>query len=187
MADSEAVSPKKIIDPQLSHEVADHKSLCFSMTPTLKGVFFMRNYFALLLLSSSLSCFCSIANGQQEMAPCGQPWNSSLAAVEGTIDRVYFAVPPGSGKEGLHVDIKTLYGDKVTAHVFPRNCVEINPEKFIFRAGDDITIFGSLFFTENKRKRNICSAIIFRNSNKSLELRDPDSGKMDYTLCNNCS
>lgn len=132
-----------------------------------------------------LALLCAPAAGQQDITSCGQAWNSSLRAVEGEIERIYFAVPPGSGKAGLHLKLRTAAGEGAVVHVFPKDCVEKNPAQFQFREGERVTAFGALFST-GKEEINICAAMVFQSSGRSLELRDPDSGRMNYSLCSNC-
>lgn len=139
-----------------------------------------------VLLSFFLALSCSIAAGQQDAASCGRAWNPSLSSVAGEIESMYFAVPPGSGKAGLHLRLRTASGEEAVVHVFPKDCVEKNPAKFNFREGEHVTALGSLF-SSGKDAINICAAIIFQDAGRSLELRDPDSGRMNYSLCSNCS
>jgi hypothetical protein len=127
---------------------------------------------------------CSIAVAQST-DPCGQPWNTPLAEVTGEIVDVYYATPPWTNEEGLHLATKTSSGASVVIHVFPKNCIDNNPpEKFQFTIGELITTTGSEFLTEGGTQRNICAAEIAQRPD--LALRSLQTGCLNEELCLNC-
>lgn len=129
-----------------------------------------------------MSCSVSIAKTSE---PCGQPWTTPLSEVTGEIVGVYFATPPWTQEEGLHLEIKTSAGATVVIHVFPKDCIDNNAlETFQFAIGEFITVTGSEFLTEANTQRNICAAEI--DQRPELDLRTLQTGCLNEELCGNC-
>lgn len=127
---------------------------------------------------------CSISLAQTDL-PCGQTWNTPLSEVTGEVMGSYFAVPPWTNVEGLHLETKTSSGAIIIIHVFPTECVEKNPpEKFQFTTGTVVTVTGSEFLTEAGTQRNICAADIAQRPD--LKLRTLQTGCLNDELCSNC-
>lgn len=140
------------------------------------------NLLVSILLFSSIILRCSVAFGQPDRA-CGQPWQASLDYIDGHITAVYYAVPSGTGRQGLHLDVATVAGP-ITVHVFPKRCIETNPDKFRFQVGDRVKVTGSPFWTQGGSKQNICAQSI--RSHYLDNLRDRYTGSLNETYCRNC-
>ena len=142
------------------------------------GLFPLVFSFCFIILS------CSVCLGQVDL-PCGKPWKTPLSEVTGEVVSAYFAVPPWTNKEGLHLETKTSSGDTIVIHVFPTECIEnYPPEKFQFDTGTVVTVTGSEFLTEANTQRNICAAEIAQRPD--LNLRALQTGCLNEELCKNC-
>ncbi|MCI5144969.1 MAG: hypothetical protein D3923_05425 [Candidatus Electrothrix sp. AR3] len=49
----------------------------------------------------------SISTAQPTGTPCGNRWEAPLSEIVGKVQKISLAVPPGTAKEGLHLDVKT--------------------------------------------------------------------------------
>ena len=144
----------------------------------LTGLFPIVFSFFIIIMS------CSVSIGATDK-PCGQPWETPLSEVTGEIVGVYFATPPWTQEEGLHLEIKTSAEAIVAIHVFPKDCVDNNAlETFLFAIGELITVTGSEFLTEADTQRNICAAEI--DERPELDLRTLQTGCLNEELCGNC-
>lgn len=148
------------------------------------GLFPIVFSFFLIIMSCSVSIGAPDGLGAPD-EPCGKPWNTPLSEVTGEIVDVYFATPPWTQKEGLHLMIKTSAGAIVAIHVFPKSCIDNNAlETFQFAIGEFITVTGSEFLTEANTQRNICAAEI--DERPELDLRTLQTGCLNEELCANC-
>ncbi|MCI5144434.1 MAG: hypothetical protein D3923_02660, partial [Candidatus Electrothrix sp. AR3] len=142
------------------------------------GEFLNRNYLFFIVFSFSiLVSFCTTSLGQPSESPCGKPWQTPLLEVEGEIKRIYYAVPPGTPKKGLHLKVETKPEEFVIIHVFPKKCVDNSPEKFKFKKGDTVTASGSKFLTKRGTQVNICATKI--SSHALLDLRNEEDGSIN--------
>lgn len=137
------------------------------------------------LFTIACSCWLSILAYGSAAAeqPCGQPWQTPLTTVQGQIKEVYYAVPPGTQRQGLHLGVQTDSGKYVVIHVFPKECVDKKPALFQFRKGDQVEAKGSAFSTQKGRQQNICAATI--TSPIKLEPRNEETGSINTALCGN--
>lgn len=135
------------------------------------------------LLCIFFTSLFSISYGQVE-DPCGQPWSTPLSEVEGEIVSIYYATPPFTNQQGLHLELsETSSQESFIIHVFPKTCVDNDPDKFNFTVGEVVTVTGSEFSTP-VTERNICAAQI--TEYPDLQLRTLDTGCMNMELCVNC-
>ncbi len=75
-------------------------------------------------------------------------------------------------EKGLHLTMKSS-SDEYIVHVCPQWYAD--KEKIEFKKGDSITVSGSTFIKDDAN--NIYTATLEYGDNKTLNLRDPDTGK----------
>ncbi|MCI5223922.1 MAG: hypothetical protein D3924_14935 [Candidatus Electrothrix sp. AR4] len=130
-------------------------------------------------------CFSTISysvSAKDMQKACGKNWITPLTEINGEITGIYYATPPLTRKEGLHLGVETASGEEVVIHVFPAKCIKgANKEVFSFQEGEEVTVSGSEFLTHREAQWNICAAAI--PSHSLTDLRDWETGRINKEYC----